>query len=422
MKNLIKYLFVNIIFLLILCTSYVNTYAREISVFIDDSKIEFSDSPIIQNGNTLVPMRDIFEVLGFEVFWNNEIKNIQAVKENVLIDLTIDNTTAFRNDEAFKLDAAPVIINEKTMIPLRFVAESTQSIVEWDAKNKSVIINTNTSGIIDSVVTIRTNISQGSGVVISPNGIIATNFHVVNNGEKLFISFYNGETYSGEARIIGYDIPRDIVLIKIDEVGLPYANIGNSDELIVNQSVRAIGSPNSQMNVVTVGTIKDFDPTTISMTALIQKGSSGGGLFNINDELIGINVAFDENFNYYSIPINIVTNIARDKSLTIKEFNDLIIEPAVVENVWVSYDELTAFLSWEDLVTADYYKIYKSDTIDGSYLDIVNPRLNSNCWYWGFPYGFGITASSGFKNYYKISTVYNGLESELSKPVEVYIQ
>ena len=115
---------------------------RPITVYIDGLDLYFDSEPIIVNDRTMVPMRKIFENLGAEVSWDNDAKKVTAVRDNVTIELTIGNDIAFTNGEAKKLDAPAIIQDNRTLVPLRFVAETLNCDVSWDGANRRVVIAT----------------------------------------------------------------------------------------------------------------------------------------------------------------------------------------------------------------------------------------------------------------------------------------
>ncbi len=97
--------------------------------------------PCIANGRTLVPVRAITEFLGSSVSWDNETREITISKDDTVITMTIGSTTAYVNGEAVELDEAPTIKNGRTLVPVRFIAESFNLSVDWDENSKSVIID-----------------------------------------------------------------------------------------------------------------------------------------------------------------------------------------------------------------------------------------------------------------------------------------
>ena len=125
-------------------------FASDVSVQINGEIVNFKDdkgnivNAQIINDRTMVPMRKIFEILGAEIEWDGENRRVTGAKGNTIIELQIDNPVATKtvngNLEQIKLDSAPTIINDRTMVPLRFIAESLDKQVGWDASNRTAII------------------------------------------------------------------------------------------------------------------------------------------------------------------------------------------------------------------------------------------------------------------------------------------
>lgn len=116
---------------------------KELSVYVFGKKVEFSDvKPYIDpnTSRTLVPLRAVFENIGVKISWDEENSAVTAVNGDTLIILTIGSNTATINSSKTELDQCPVILNGRTMIPLRFVAESLNLSVEWIASDKTVKI------------------------------------------------------------------------------------------------------------------------------------------------------------------------------------------------------------------------------------------------------------------------------------------
>ncbi len=169
----------------------------------------------------------------------------------------------------------------------------------------------------------------GSGVVISPDGMVITNEHVVHNATEIFITMSGGEKY--EAQILGADYYSDIALLQIDAENLPYAILGNSDEIIIGEWAIALGNPfglfsNNDQPTATVGVIsalnRDFNRTSegriykdmIQTDASINRGNSGGPLVNSVGEVIGMaTMIFTEGGGSlgigFAIPINRIKEI-----------------------------------------------------------------------------------------------------------------
>lgn len=111
-----------------------------ITVTYNGEKIYFDQLPVIENERTLVPLRTIFETLGANVKWEDETRTVIATKDDVTISLTIDNTTATKNGEEIILDAPAKIINDRTMVPVRFIADCFGVNVDWDGDLRKVIL------------------------------------------------------------------------------------------------------------------------------------------------------------------------------------------------------------------------------------------------------------------------------------------
>lgn len=142
-----------------------------------------------------------------------------------------------------------------------------------------------------------TSAASGSGFIISHDGYILTNYHVIEGANKITVSLYSGKTY--DAKLIGYDESNDIAVLKIDETGLPPVILGDSDNLNVGDYVLAIGNPLGELTFsLTAGTVsaKDREVTfsgnvtmrLIQTDCAINSGNSGGALFNLHGEVIGV--------------------------------------------------------------------------------------------------------------------------------------
>lgn len=170
----------------------------------------------------------------------------------------------------------------------------------------------------------------GSGIIISKDGYIITNNHVIEDVDELQVKLIDGTEY--KAKIIGTDAATEIGLIKIDAKNLPVAILGNSETLQIGEWVMAIGNPLELTSTVTAGivsalhrqidigrtrdginTIENF----IQTDAAINPGNSGGALINLKGEVIGINTAIASRTNYYmgygfAVPINIAKSVVDD--------------------------------------------------------------------------------------------------------------
>lgn len=96
--------------------------------------------PVVVNDRTLVPIRAIIEAIGGTVKWNERTQEVWLIYRSDIIRLVMDSTTAYLNDEAHTLDVAPTSINDRTMLPIRFIAEGFQFHVDWQEESQTVMI------------------------------------------------------------------------------------------------------------------------------------------------------------------------------------------------------------------------------------------------------------------------------------------
>jgi tetratricopeptide (TPR) repeat protein len=171
--------------------------------------------------------------------------------------------------------------------------------------------------------------AQGSGVVINDKGYVVTNYHVLSGCER--IEIIHGEEIIPYVDIIGIDVEKDILILKIEDKKFPYVKIGDVKSLKVGQRVYAIGSPMGFENTISEGIIsglrsyEELSKNYIQITASISHGSSGGAVVNDKGELIGISTLTAEegqNLNF-AIPIDEVLNVeisSYSKNETFKDF------------------------------------------------------------------------------------------------------
>jgi len=133
-----KALSIMLLILLVVSASYAET--DEISISLNGEPMVLEEQALIVNGRTLVPVKFIFEPLGLNVSWNGDTRTATGTKENLIIEMTIDNPEVSINGVKQTIDVAPMIINDRTYVPLRFVAESTGAIVVWHGETRSITI------------------------------------------------------------------------------------------------------------------------------------------------------------------------------------------------------------------------------------------------------------------------------------------
>ncbi len=163
----------------------------------------------------------------------------------------------------------------------------------------------------------RKQVSWGSGVIVSADGYIITNNHVVKDADKVKVTLENDDK-KYDAKVVGTDPEIDIALLKIDKGDLPIAHLGDSDALKVGEWVTAIGNPLGYSHSVTAGIVSGKGrrlgtgmESFIQTDAAINFGNSGGPLVNMSGEVVGINTAISaqgQNIGF-AVPINMVKDV-----------------------------------------------------------------------------------------------------------------
>tara|TARA_B100001057_G_scaffold373972_1_gene378502 strand:- start:24358 stop:25494 length:1137 start_codon:yes stop_codon:yes gene_type:complete len=172
----------------------------------------------------------------------------------------------------------------------------------------------------------RKKVGTGSGVIISPDGYIITNYHVIENSTEVIVTTNNNKEY--DAKIVGFDAITDIAVLKIDSnTKLDYIFFGDSDSSLIGEWVLAVGNPYNLNSTVTAGIISsksrdlnEYDQKNqsfIQTDAAVNFGNSGGALVNIKGELIGINTLIQSMTGGYvgysfAVPSNTVRKIFED--------------------------------------------------------------------------------------------------------------
>lgn len=235
----------------------------------------------------------------------------------------------------------PALIEDNTGIPaytpVNFNRMPGAAMADFtEAANKSIhsVVHVKNLASTRSPFSSRSGIAlqgTGSGVIISPDGYIVTNNHVIQNASRLQVTLNNNENYIAE--VIGSDPTTDIALLKIDAEDLDYLPFGNSNNAQIGEWVLAVGNPFNLTSTVTAGIISaksrdlgmDSNVSSFLQTdAAINPGNSGGALVNIHGELIGINTAITSQTGSYvgyafAVPSNNAKKIVED----ILEFGDV---------------------------------------------------------------------------------------------------
>lgn len=354
--------------------SIVTVDANEnITVCLDEQILNFDVPPQIINGRTMVPMRKIFESLGAVVTWDAKTQTATGKKDDTIVNVSINSNILFKNGVPKSLDVAPALIDSRTLVPVRAIAESFDCEVIWEGETQTVRILTNpdfdkgkkllsaseiSERVAPSVFYIEVfdeksrTLGSGSGFFISSDGVAVTNYHVIENSNSAVITDISGRKFN-VYEIIAFDEKLDVAIIKVDKTstegkmvsGFPAVTLGNSDEIKAGQKIFALGSPVGLQNTISDGIISNIKQTIgedafIQITAPISHGSSGGVLVNEYGEALGVTSAgIDSAQNIgFAIPINIIKLFDinakgvsyKDFSLNNKQFT-LEIYPTTVE-------------------------------------------------------------------------------------------
>lgn len=339
-KNRITAIILVMLFILNAFTM-VSASENDIKVLINEQQIAFDVQPQIIDGRTMVPMRKIFESLGAVVSWDAESKTATGKMGDIVVNVTIDSNVLFKNGVPKSLDVAPALIDGRTLVPARAIAESFDCIVDWLAETRTVKITKNSGYSPEKTTLTASEISErvspsvfyievynqnkealgsGSGFFISADGVAVTNYHVIEETSGAQITTINGDKFN-VSNIIAYDAGLDVAIIKVNTTsitgktvgGFPCVTMADSDNIKAGQTVYALGSPVGLQNTISNGIISNVNQTVgeesfIQITAAISHGSSGGALVNEYGEVLGITSAgIDEAQNIgFAIPINII--------------------------------------------------------------------------------------------------------------------
>lgn len=144
MKKYSKKIISFVLVVMMSITMFVPAFANgEISVYLDNEKIQFDVAPLLVNGRTMVPMRAIFEKLGAVVYWDDNTRTAIAQKGNVNVSIAIDDITLYKNGEPIVLDVPAQLNGGRTLVPLRAVSEAFECDVQWNGDTQTVNISSN---------------------------------------------------------------------------------------------------------------------------------------------------------------------------------------------------------------------------------------------------------------------------------------
>ena len=224
---------------------------------------------------------------------NNLESRIGILGANLSLQLSAVDTSLknFKKQNQKEIDALSSLIEQieqQSSIKLNELKNELK-----DIQIKSADFSAIVDQVLQSVVSIGTNLGQGSGAIIDAKGYVVTNVHVISGASTIRIVTYSGKTYNVKA-IAGYDSGADIAVLKIEAPDLKALDFGDSDSLKVGEKVIAAGNPAGLAFTVTEGIVSAFRTAQnnikyIQTDVPINPGNSGGPLINTKGEIVGIN-------------------------------------------------------------------------------------------------------------------------------------
>ncbi len=269
-----------------------------------------------------------FVVLGGQYFFNNTDSSGSSKVDfqQISTPIPIRRVANFENEEDYKLpdlkSAASKTVHAVVYIQTEFTRKSSVydeyfSMDDYFGKRSQSVLR-----------------ASGSGVIISSDGYIVTNNHVVQEADKITVTLNDKRTY--KAKVIGTNPATDLALLKIGEIELDFVTFGNSDDIQVGDWVLAVGNPYNLTSTVTAGIISakarninilgsnSAIESFLQTDAVVNPGNSGGALVDIKGDLVGINAAIASRTGSYigysfAIPVSIVKKVVKD----LKEFGSV---------------------------------------------------------------------------------------------------
>jgi len=346
---------------LIVCAVAPVSALNEITVYVNGVQLTCDVPPMILSGRTMLPMRAVFEALEATVNWDGATRGITSRRGSTLIQMTVDMPEMTVNGETTTLDVAPTIVDGRTLVPVRAVAQALGATVNYDGVKRMVTIRdaslvkpvdppqeeTTTKEETTSKEETTTpeqgmtavEISEmcaeavffvkiydtygratktGSGFFVGENGLAVTNEHVMNGAASASIHTIDGSTYWVEG-IYDMDEGIDLCYFQVDgSHTYPYLKTGDSRNLKSGQNVFAIGSPEGLDNTISDGiisnrarTVEGYTVPLIQISVPISHGSSGGALLNDRGEVIGVTSAgyIEGQLLNFAVPIHYLSEL-----------------------------------------------------------------------------------------------------------------
>lgn len=304
----------------------------------------------------------IVSVVGFSTF--------------AIVDLYSKGLLGSSNDGTSTSDAASSQAKSNLDLASKPTTQGVSSTVSgaYTAQEVNKKVRPSVVGVItytQSQGLVMQELGEGSGIIMSADGYIITNAHVVEGASAVKVVLSTEKEY--EAKIIGSDTKTDLAVLKIEETNLPYATFGNSDEVEIGEDVVAIGNPAGLSGSLTKGIVSGLNRKVsssegssiyaldcIQVDAAINPGNSGGALVNMFGQVIGINSSKYVGTDYEGIGFSISINEA-------KPILDSLIADGYVKDrvrIGISYQEITEVVARSNNVPTGLYVLAIDETCD----------------------------------------------------------
>ena len=297
-----------------------------IGVRVDGALME-GDSPVIDNGRVLIPLRSVVEYLNGKVLWYPDEQQVIGFRGARGFDLIIGAAKAYLSDgTVYPLDVPARIIGGRTYVPLRFVSEATGCMIEWDGLSRTAVITTAPVDTAKEVgelarpllLQVTTDTQAGSGFLFTKDGQVITCSGLVSGAKWIRVKTAAGVEYAAEALIV--DPMLNLAKLRINKTqGEEFPVFRYFDDfsgIAPEEAIFALGSPLFDEKILQPGMVSEKAPAgeirgginTYNVTTLITPENNGGPAVKENGALIGVNCLSEKDgaVDAYVIPIEYV--------------------------------------------------------------------------------------------------------------------
>jgi len=236
----------------------------------------------------------VIAAIGFQIYTSFQIKdeiigiNLDLKSHDIILNSVQEEIDSVRQQSSSQFSTLTDQVEESSSQITNLQQDLTN--IQIESQDFTIIIE----DVIEAVVSVLTDRSQGSGVFIKRDGYIVTNYHVIEDARQVRVLTHDSKIYNAE--VIGISESTDVALLKIDNNKYPFLELADSDEVKVGQKVIAVGNPLGLSFTVTEGIVSATErvgsnglKAYIQTDVPINPGNSGGPLVNIKKEVIGLN-------------------------------------------------------------------------------------------------------------------------------------